>query len=255
MRIVCQFSCGAASAVATKLAISEHPQVEIINAFLKEEHPDNRRFLSDCEGWFGQPVTTLRDDKYNASAYEVFRRKKFIKSQSGAPCSFRLKKKMLDAWKQPGDVMVMGYTIEEKDRYETFCERNPTLKVDAPLIRHELEKSDCLAIIENAGIEIPYMYKIGYHNANCIGCPKGGKGYWNKIKIDFPETFNAMAEIQEDLGEGSYFWPALTGDNKRISLRELPPTAGNHNSEPDITCSFYCVMASDFVGNQELPEA
>ena len=42
-RMVCQFSCGAASAVATKLILAEYPpeQVVIVNAFIKEEHEDN----------------------------------------------------------------------------------------------------------------------------------------------------------------------------------------------------------------------
>lgn len=43
MRYVCQFSCGAASAVATKMVLAEgHPDTIIVNAFLKEEHGDNR---------------------------------------------------------------------------------------------------------------------------------------------------------------------------------------------------------------------
>ena len=52
-RIVCQFSCGAASAVATKLALAQYgDRCEIINAYLRNEHPDNRRFLADCERCF-----------------------------------------------------------------------------------------------------------------------------------------------------------------------------------------------------------
>lgn len=61
-RIVCQFSCGAASAVATKLALAQHAglhDVHILNAFLLEEHEDNRRFAGECESWFGRPITTL----------------------------------------------------------------------------------------------------------------------------------------------------------------------------------------------------
>lgn len=49
MRVVCQFSCGAASAVATKLAIDKYgdsDDVHVINAFVASEDPDNRRFLS-----------------------------------------------------------------------------------------------------------------------------------------------------------------------------------------------------------------
>jgi len=72
-RIVCHFSCGAASAVATKLAIAKYgrARVVIFNAFVQEEDADNRRFLADCEQWFDHPVTVLRDTKYGASAREV----------------------------------------------------------------------------------------------------------------------------------------------------------------------------------------
>src|SRR6266571_3496211 len=83
-RIVCHFSCGAASAVATKLTLMEHSpaNVAIINAFIQEEHSDNRRFLADCERWFGQPVTVLRDEKYGASTLEVWRRERYIKGRN-----------------------------------------------------------------------------------------------------------------------------------------------------------------------------
>ena len=45
-RIVAQFSCGAASAVATKLALAQHgDRCVIVNAYVKNEHPDNRIVL------------------------------------------------------------------------------------------------------------------------------------------------------------------------------------------------------------------
>ena len=63
MRIVCWFSCGAASAVATKLAIAENAgKLPLIIAYteVKEEHPDNKRFLKECEKWFGQEIQSYR---------------------------------------------------------------------------------------------------------------------------------------------------------------------------------------------------
>ena len=50
-RVICWFSCGAASAVATKLALQMYKDHEIIIAYTEviEEHPDNKRFLADCE--------------------------------------------------------------------------------------------------------------------------------------------------------------------------------------------------------------
>lgn len=94
-RIVCQFSCGAASAVATKLAIAQYSathEVVIVNAFLANEHEDSGRFLADCEAWFGRPVTELRDTKYGADIIEVFRRERYMKNQYGAPCTKLLKR-------------------------------------------------------------------------------------------------------------------------------------------------------------------
>lgn len=49
-RTVSWFSCGAASAVATKLALNECDDLVIAYCEVAEEHPDNKRFLKDCEG-------------------------------------------------------------------------------------------------------------------------------------------------------------------------------------------------------------
>ena len=243
-RIVCQFSCGAASAVATKLALTEYGathDVQIVNAFLANEHPDNRRFALDCEAWFGRQVTVLRDEKYGADAQEVFRRERYMKNQYGAPCTKLLKRRLLDTWKQPGDVMVMGYTAEEADRLADFQQRNPDRPVIAPLIDRGLGKEDCKAMIERAGIELPLMYRMGYDNANCIGCVKGGEGYFRAIREDFPEQFEELCRVQDELGPGSY----LHRDRKtniRFSLRDLPPGKPRRN-EALPACSFFCEIA------------
>jgi len=43
-RVVCNFSCGAASAVATKIALAQYGgthEVVVVNAFVKQEDADN----------------------------------------------------------------------------------------------------------------------------------------------------------------------------------------------------------------------
>ncbi len=242
-RIVCQFSCGAASAVATKLALAEYgDRVVILNAFIKEEHPDNRRFLADCERWFEREIVVVSNIKYNASTHEVWSRKRFIKGAVGAPCSFELKRNLLDAFRLPADKIVIGFTAEETGRFENLQDRLGGYDVLAPLIEKNLTKADCLAMIERAGIALPEMYRLGFHNANCIGCPKGGAGYWNKIREVFPEQFIQIADIQESIGEGAKFLRDRR-TNERIYLRELDPTHGRIEDEPAISCSFFCEMA------------
>lgn len=244
-RMVGQFSCGAASAVACKLAIAEFSathEIEIINAFIVEEHEDNRRFLADCERWFERPITVLRDEKFGASTDELWRRRRYMTGRYGAICSGTLKRAVLDQWKRPGDVMVLGYTAEEGRRFDAFLDANNDVPAIAPLIERGLTKDDCLAMVERAGIVLPMMYRLGYHNANCRGCIKGGEGYWNKIRVDFPERFIEVRDIQEGIGPGAYFFRnRKTG--VRFGLKDLDPTAGRFIEEPAISCSFFCEMA------------
>lgn len=243
-RIICQFSCGAASAVATKLILAQFGEtrdVLIVNAFIKEEHEDNRRFLADCEKWFGREITVLRNEKFGASTIEVFTRKRYLKGMRGAPCSKELKRDLLDTFRRPDDVIVLGYTVEEQDRYDDFIDRHNDIKVLVPLIERGLTKGDCLGMLENAGIEMPAMYRLGYDNANCIGCVKGGMGYWNKVRRDFPERFEQVAAIEEAIGPSAYLFRDRD-TNERFGLRQLPADAGRHD-EPLPSCSFFCQIA------------
>jgi 3'-phosphoadenosine 5'-phosphosulfate sulfotransferase (PAPS reductase)/FAD synthetase len=231
-RIVCWFSCGAASAVATKIALGEFKDHEIIIAYTEvaEEHPDNKRFLADCEQWFGQKILILGNEKYEKSIYKVFE-KNFIRTPKGAPCTRELKKRVRQRFEQLNDKQVFGYTAEEQARLDRFIDANNDVDIYAPLIEKGLGKEDCLAMLENAGIELPAMYKLGYHNNNCIGCVKGGMGYWNKIKIDFPEHFDRMAKLERFKSQTVF---------KDRYLDELKPTDGNYPSEPSIECSIFC---------------
>ncbi len=248
-RIVSQFSCGAASAVATKLILADYPKerVVILRAWILEEHEDNDRFSADCEKWFGHPVTVLRDEKYGASVIEVFRRKRFLKGKTGAPCRKALKGDVLDAARLPSDIVVLGYTAEEEDRRDEFIDANNGIQIICPLIDKGLRKADCLAMVERAGIALPAMYLLGYNNNNCKCCVKGGEGYFNRQRKDFPENFVALAEVQKAIGPGAYLFRDRK-TNVRYSLYDLPPDSGRH-SEPDISCSVHCLMAEEDIIN------
>ncbi|MGI2905382.1 hypothetical protein [Tolypothrix sp. VBCCA 56010] len=241
-RRVIQFSCGAASAVAAKLTISKDPSAVVVNAYVAEEHEDNRRFLHDVERWLGVSIEVLRDEKYGASAYEVFRRAKYTKGMYGAPCSRALKRDLLEAWAKPDDIPVLGFTAEEEDRAERYLDANNG-RAEFPLIDAGLTKADCLALIERAGIRPPVMYSLGYNNANCIGCVKGGAGYWNKIRRDFPERFEQMALIEDAIGPSAYLMRNRQS-GVRIPLRQLDPKEGRHNVVvPE--CGFACAAAEE----------
>jgi hypothetical protein len=184
-RTLVWFSAGAASAVAALLTIAHGDDPTIVYVDPGSEHPDNERFLTDCEAAFGRPITRLKSDRYR-DTWQVFEERRFLNSPAGALCTAELKKRVRFAFQLPDDVQVFGYTAEEVNRAERFREQNPGIELRTPLITSGLTKSDCLAMIDRMGIELPAMYKLGYRNNNCIGCVKGGMGYWNKIRRDFP---------------------------------------------------------------------
>lgn len=241
-RIVCRFSCGAASAVATKLTLAKGGDVVIHYSDTRSEHPDNERFLAECEKWFGRSVTRLHSDRYH-DVWDVWERRRMIVSgaRGFAPCTEELKQIPAERAQDRGeDVIVLGYTIEEQDRLDRVRRNNPGDQITAPLIQAGLSKTDCLAIVQRAGIVLPVMYALGFKNNNCLGCPRGGMGYWNLVRRHFPEVFDRMAQLERRLGQ------AILPDGKtgrRVFLDELDPERGHHPSEPDIECSIMCALA------------
>ena len=240
-RIVCWFSCGAASAVATKLAIVQNAgkrELIVARCIVREEHVDNERFAADCEAWFGVPILNLINEKYDGSIYRVFDRRSYISGIDGAPCTMLLKKRVREDFQRPDDEHVFGYCAEEQDRWDGFLDAN-NITARSPLIDRGLEHSDCLAMIVDAGIRLPVMYRLGFQHNNCIGCVKAtGQGYWNKVREHFPAQFDRMATLSRSLGVRM-----IRIHEERSFLDELQAGTGNYQDEPEIQCGIFCEMA------------
>ena len=239
-RTVSWFSCGAASAVATKLS---KPDV-IVYCEVIEEHPDNKRFLKDCEEWFNQEIIILGNDKYKRSIYEVFEKTRYLAGHGGARCTLELKKNIRKMFERPDDIQVFGYTVEEQGRVDRFIDANNDVNIIAPLIDYGLSKSDCLAMVQDAGIELPEMYKLGYKNNNCRGCVKAqSPAYWKKIQIDFPEYFEKMHEQEKRLNV-SICKATIDGvADVRMQLDCLPEWIKPMDDTVDIQCGIFCELA------------
>jgi len=236
-RVVCWFSAGAASAVATKLTLVKHPDAVVVRCDPGSEHEDNARFADDCAEWFGKPIEVLRSTEYT-DTWDVWARRRYIVGHHGAPCTLELKKRLRQQFERPGDVQVFGYHAGEQHRVDGFRRANPDVRLSTPLIDAWLTKADCLAIVERAGIELPAMYRLGFPNANCIGCPHGGMGYWNRTRTVFPETFDRMARLERELGHA-----VNKDDDGPVFLDELDPDRGKDDIGVEGECSLLCVAA------------
>ena len=187
------FSCGAASAVAAKLAIGKYRdkrKLEVICCDTRpSEHPDNYRFSEEVEKWIGQPVIYIKSDAY-VNVDEVFSRTKYMAGVLGARCTTELKKIPRLRYAPVDAVHVWGFTVEEKKRIRDFKQNNPDMFCEFILQDEGVTKSDCYQMIKDAGIELPAMYKLGFNNNNCPGCVKASSPwYWAMVRKHFPEVF------------------------------------------------------------------
>lgn len=238
MKTISWFSAGVSSAVATKLMIDEIDQ--IIYTHIDDQHPDTLRFVKDCEAWFGKPITILQSPLKSVEgaimATAIYPSGIYVNGPRGASCTRYLKRLVRQTWEYEQTERlryVWGMDCEEAERAERLLERMPEQIHLFPLIERSITKEHAHEILMASGISRPAMYDLGYHNNNCVGCVKGGMGYWNKIRRDFPEVYEARAKLERIAGA-----TCING----VYLDELGPERGRH--EPPIVgdCGILCEL-------------
>jgi hypothetical protein len=246
-RIVAWFSHGAASAVAAKLTLRRYGAERVVVALCdtRSEDPDNERFEADCTRWFGVPVVKLGSTEY-ADTWDVWTKRRYLAGIDGAPCTVALKVVPRLEFQRPTDTHVFGYTLEEAKRGKLFRDNYPELTVEYPLIEAGLRKADCLAMVENAGIELPALYKLGFQNNNCMPCVKAtSPAYWALVRKVRPEHFARMAALSRELNVR-----LCRIKNERRFIDEIPDDWPTVN--PIVpTCDFLCAIAEQEMANAD----
>lgn len=241
------FSCGAASAVAAKLAVDVYGQsgmiVRVVNSPVMEEDEDNRRFFKDVEQWIGQPIEIAVNEKYpSCSAVDVWNKRQYMSGRKGAPCTKELKKEARYQWEKINkpDWHILGFTADEQRRHDRFV-ITEIPNVIPILIDFRLTKQDCIDYIIEAGIQLPRSYSQGYPNANCKGCVKAtSPTYWNHVRKVDPEVFAARAEQSRRIGAR-----LVRHKGKRIFLDELPADAvGAPMKSMNVECGIFCEVTN-----------
>lgn len=236
-RVVCWFSAGVPSAVATAMTLLEHPEAVIGYCETGSEDEDNERFIADCEKHlFGKNILRLRSLEYE-DTWDVWESRKYISGVAGAPCTRALKVVPRLEFQRPDDINVFGYTADLRDakRARDFATTWSDMTVRFPLIDADLTAASCLALVERSGIAVPRTYALGFPHANCIPCGKASSpAYWALVRLHFPAKFARMAELCRRLGAKLAI---LNGT--RIYIDEIPddcPTTGAIMPTCDLMC-------------------
>ena len=207
---------------------------------IKDQHKDSMRFIRDIENVIGSEVTVLRSERYETVedcvlAFQGFRNP----YNQFAPCTNWLKKRVRKQWEQEHAeddlTYIWGFDLKERNRAERTVESNPQAKHEFPLIDKCLCKEEVHGLFERLfSFKRPAMYEMGYPNNNCIGCIKGGMGYWNRIRQDFPDVFKSRANLERKVGHSIL---------KECYLDELDKDRGNMNTEIFPECGVMCYLA------------
>lgn len=231
---VAWWSAGGTSAVTCWLAKRRNPKVRIVYIHIDDAHEDNLRFKSDCEKWYGCEIETIKSKKYD-SVSDVIQETGYVNGANGARCTLELKKQVRIDYQNTHNITAQyfgfEFSVKQINRAVRFFDKYHELNPKFILIEEKLNKEECHGIILNQGIALPEMYILGYDNNNCIGCTKGGKGYWNKIRIDFPPVFKQRSIDERVAGHSCI---------KGIFLDELKPNAGRKTKGVLPECGAFC---------------
>lgn len=175
---------------------------EIIFIDTHNEAEDTYRFKADCEKWYGKEILSVWNPKYQ-SIQEVWYKFKSLNVANGAICSSELKRAVRLQYEKDNPNIthqVFGFDIKEANRALAMKLNYPASKPIFPLLLHGLSKKHCIQYAFDNGVEPPAAY-LTFSNNNCLktGCVQGGIGYWQKMRVEIPENFYKMAEVEHEL--------------------------------------------------------
>lgn len=176
--------------------------VRVIFIDTKNEDEDTYRFKDDCERWYGVSIETITSAKWD-SIEDVWEHYLSLNTAHGAICSTELKRVVRQDFQMRNSFscQAFGFDVKEWQRAKNLKHHHPDSRPIFPLIYELISKEDSIKLLIKNGVTPPKSYQNGYSNNNCLntGCVKGGIGYWQKFRKDYPDRFEAMADREHAL--------------------------------------------------------
>ena len=232
MKVIVGFSGGATSAWCAGWALRTFSKESVVLLFhdTKEEDPDTYRFIRDMSEKLGVPITERSDGR---SVTQVFHDEGALANNRMAFCSRILKANQRDRYfdelRATGEkdiVNVLGFSAREWQRVQRATARAESSGYSArfPVVEEQVTKQQCADWVESLGVKLPAMYCWSEH-ANCVGCVRGGKGYWLAVAKHAPDVFEQRCLLEEEfehtiIKDTSLRQLVITGLKREVRPRE-----------------------------------
>ncbi len=255
--IICWWSGGVTSAIATKLCINMFgtERCRIIFIDVKNEDEDTYRFKNDCEKYYRKEIESISNENY-PDIKSVWYKYLSLNVAHGAICSSELKRIVRARFQKTNkySYQAFGFHINESKRAYALALNYSDSKPIFPNLLFGYSKIECMEQLQNDGIDIPRVYKWGFQNNNCFktGCVQGGIGYWKKIKVEYPNKFDVMAQIEHELtdlkGEPVTILKDQSKSGGKVFLKPHPDYPNvkdismmkGREPEPLVECNGFC---------------
>ena len=232
MNRIVSFSGGLGSFMAAKRVIDLYGRkdVQLLFTDTMTEDDDLYRFLEETADALNVELIRIADGR---NIWEVFNDVKFMGNSRIDPCSRVLKRELARKWMEkehciPALVtLYVGIGWEEEHRLERIRENWKPYQIEAPMTEAPfMERKDIIKVLDEMGIEIPRLYKMGFPHNNCGGfCIKTGQAQFKMLLEKRPEFYAWHEEEQEKLfnkiGQHGFIRMTVDGVLKYLSLKEF----------------------------------
>ena len=203
VRHIVAFSGGLSSFEVARLLAQEHgPEtVECVFTDTLTEDEDLYRFIDEAIAYLGCRFVRLADGR---DIWDVFSDVKFMGNSRVDPCSRVLKREMFEKYLRDVDpasaTLYYGIGATEAHRFDRLIERWQGWHLEAPLIALGTTKEQILWQLQQANIEPPRLYELGFEHNNCGGfCVKTGQRQMAHLLKTLPDRYAYHEARQEEL--------------------------------------------------------
>lgn len=231
-RIVVGHSGGVTSAWSLNWALENFPREEVVALWhdTKKEDDDTLRFLREISERLAIPITERSDGR---SVDEVEDDEGALANNRMAFCSRILKaepkERYFEELRSQGVeriISILGFSGHEWQRIQraTAHAEAGRYTVLFPVAGTGITKQECADWCLSIGVRPADMYRWSEH-ANCVGCRRGGKAYWLKVKENRPDVFLEAIQREQQFGhtflkDTSLEQLAVTGLKRPVRQRE-----------------------------------
>jgi hypothetical protein len=204
---IVMYSGGLGSWATAKIVIERHGKENTTLLFADTliEDEDLYRFLDEGAKYLGIEFTRIAEGR---TPWEVFHDTRFLGNSRVGNCSKILKREFIHKWikkryKPDECIMYLGIDATEEQRLTRAQKWWDPYVVESPLTEPPYyDYATLKKWLEDARIELPSLYKLGFAHNNCGGfCVRSGQGQFAHLLKVFPERYAYHEKKEEEIRE------------------------------------------------------